>query len=1798
MGYSTSTTKTTSTTSAKSKQAVTYQYPDGDGVVLTGSAITQSTTTYIDVVTPGGTRTFSAVTGGGVTGATITSLNYLDANNLQTNASAVSTGGGNVLVNGTGFTSNTRIYIDDQLVSSSFVNANAIIAIIPSHAVGNSLLAVFNSSNTGGALSNSYIRYSGAPSWTGGSTFSGVNGISSNNALTATGDGPLTYSLKSGSGSLPTGITLNSAGFLSGTPTGYTAATTAVTFTLIVTDTEGQAAQRDFTFTIVSGDPYYERVSLLLSADTANTFITDYSANNFLLTPVGDVQPSRLTPYWPGGWSGYFSGSSDYLTIPAFTGVGAWTLEFWIYQLVGSPGDVPIISQGQADGTANFLVWMTNTRTLHFYSNGYICSTSNVVPVGKWTHIAYVSNASNSITIYIDGVSSATGTYSGKTFDGTPLQVNRGYGGVLAGTSFYMSNLRLVKGNSLYTSNFTPSSNSLPVIANTSMLILRDQSLVDDSPNNYAITRTGTVRLTEFSPFNSTPHTITANSSSVYFDGNGDFLSLPTGSTWDFGTANFTIEFWIYPSGSSGAYARFFQTANGDVFAGIGMSRNNTADGLALFLSSNGTSYDIINGSATTYDLNTWTHFALVRNGTGFTLYKNGVSVVTATSSAAIYYSAAHVPVIGGQTGGRFYAGYLSNFRIVKGTAVYTSNFTPPTTPLTAIANTSLLTCQSSTLIDNSTNNFTITGNGDATPIAANPFGETISTINNYSYSANLYSGSAYFDGASDYMTIPANAGFQFGTGNFTIEFWLNYASLTNFQTIIASGYVAGVVAGGWIVQTGNGDGKVNFYYQSAGSASLIASDAGSTVLTNTWYHIAIVRSGSTVTIYRNGQRVGSGTDSNNYNANSNVVIGGGSNTGFNNYWVNGYISNLRILKGTALYRASFIPPTSPLTAVANTSLLTLQSDVSHNSNQFVDQGPHNFVLSRNGNVSQSSYTPLAPTGWSGYFDATGDYLTIADNAALQVASSNFTFECWVYPKSLPGGANLRGVFSKRVNSATYGGLVLYWYSNGVILVLAASSASTWGLLEVSTGHSISLNTWQHLALVRNGNNLILYKDGVAGTTLTLNFNVYDSAGSFAIGSTDAAGTGAFDGYISNFRLVKGTAVYTSAFTPSTTPLSSIANTSLLTLRTTSFIDESPNNFTITRNGDTYIQPFGPFKPYKITPNDFSVFFDGTGDFLTLPDNAALEPGSSDLTWEMWINTTSSTQYATIYSRTPSTFASGMWSLMINVASATAGDVGLYVGNFNTVSPLLQTTGVNVRDGTWHHIAVVRNGSAWTLYVDGVSRATATWAGTIADIAGGPYIGRDQFYTRDYVGSISNLRILKGTALYTSGFTPPTASLTAIANTSLLTCKSSSVVDNSNNSFTITTNGDARVVTANPFYTAETATGALAYNPITDGGSAYFDGTGDSITFPFVDQMTFPGDFTIEAWVYPRSLNASYAGIIETRATAATSANWTFGLRNSTGYKIDFLAVSAYTGTTTIGLNQWTHVAVSRQGSTTRLFVNGKLDFSTTSITGTITPAGTTGRIGTVLDSGTDFPGYISNLRVVKGTALYTTAFTPDSFAPRSNVANTVLLTTFTNGGIIDSSYKNTFESFGNVSVTSSVKKYATSSYYFDGNGDYLLTKDLINNERFAFGTGDFTIEMWIYFNSTSTAVFYDQRPASTNGLYPTLYIGTSALLRYFVNSVDVITGTTTITTGQWYHLALARSGSSTKMFLNGNQEGSTYTDSNNYLSGASRPVIGSPGFTIGSSWFSGYIADLRITKGYARYAANFTVPAEALLEL
>ena len=193
---------------------------------------------------------------------------------------------------------------------------------------------------------------------------------------------------------------------------------------------------------------------------------------------------------------------------------------------------------------------------------------------------------------------------------------------------------------------------------------------------------------------------------SIPFNGTSQYLSVAANAAFNLSSGNWTIEYWYYPTSYS---------ASNNVHVLIGASAGDKI--VIATLGTSGYLSYLLNGTAiintsTAATLSTWNHLALVKNSTTTTLYLNGTSIGTTTS---VPTSSSKLITVGTDAGGALYAGYISNLRIVNGTAVYTSNFAVPTPPLLAITNTSLLTAQSSTIIDNSTNAFTITATGNPT---------------------------------------------------------------------------------------------------------------------------------------------------------------------------------------------------------------------------------------------------------------------------------------------------------------------------------------------------------------------------------------------------------------------------------------------------------------------------------------------------------------------------------------------------------------------------------------------------------------------------------------------------------------------------------------------------------------------------------------------------------------------------------------------------------------------------------------------------------------------------------------------------------------------------------------------------------------------------------------------------------------------------------------------------------------------------------------------------------------------------
>jgi len=1104
----------------------------------------------------------------------------------------------------------------------------------------------------------------------------------------------------------------------------------------------------------------------------------------------------------------------------------------------------------------------------------------------------------------------------------------------------------------------------------------------DASTNNFLVTPNGDVGPRPFSPY--------FNNYSGFFESTASYVRSTSNVAAISG--DFTIEGWVFWSASSGA----------KIIAAL------SSDSIDWWINAPSGTISYYTGAATRITTsavvpqNSWTHVALVRSSGVTKIYINGVADGATYSSSATIGSGSEFLYVGRDSGTSFMAGYLSNVRLVIGRAVYTSNFVPETIPLGATTGgqnppqgteTKLLILQSNRFIDNATSGLGVSVVGTPRITDNSPF-----------VSTDFTTGAGYFDGTTDYLNGATNTATAFNlTGDFTIEMWIYCtdiaASPSGGQGFISWSDSSGW--NGWQVYHVSGSLKFEFLTGSTGAGSITSS----TITNSQWVHIAVVRSGTStnnINFYVNGTANGSASYNSSQTSASSFIKIGTDRTGTN--YLRGYIAGLRVVNGTAVYTGNFSPPSlanlgrSGATSIAAypsttnvntsfaesaTSLLTLQTRAPSQNINFIDSSPNEFIVTKNGNTTQGTFSPFSPTGWGNYFNGSTDYLSLSDNAAWNMGSGDFTAECWIYPTSFANQGMILGQWSGDV-----GGTGLNWAlmfdsgGSGYLRFLTSSNGSgvLFDLSTSTTSFTLTLNTWQHIAGVRNGNTFTIYVNGVSRATTTSASSLYDATNNFTIGAESSTTAQYFTGYISNIRLIKGQALATGNFTPPTAlasstvvgwtgtnvPTQSITGTvSLLTCQSNRFVDNGPNNFTITRNGSTSVQAFSPFAPANaVSPlvTGGSGYFDGTTDYLATPSDAAFGFGTGDFTIETWIyNLGGNTERTLVCVDT--TNGLNFW---LYGAGGTIGIGRRGVDVNNTFGP---TPPLNA----WSHIVLARSNSVVTCWVNGVVSGTQSQANSINYVAGPLNVAAIATYGgTEFKGNIAGLRILKGTALYSPSqavIPIPTTPPTAIPNTSLLlNFTNGAAVDATGKGIAETIAGTQLTVTK------------ATNNYLTGGASVKMTGSGDYIKYaPSVLHDIAGGDFVIEGWFYftdlsaDRAMVSKYGNSSETGGGLGYVLQWfqsgsalRFVLGNSSGDQL-------YTWSWSPSINTWYYVAVSRNGTNGRAYVGtsgtaNQIGSTLTLVTNDLVSPNSL-QVGKTHTVAQYLLGYTSSIRITKGSA-------------------------------------------------------------------------------------------------------------------------------------------------------------------------------------------------------------------------------------
>ena len=1098
-------------------------------------------------------------------------------------------------------------------------------------------------------------------------------------------------------------------------------------------------------------------------------------------------------------------------------------------------------------------------------------------------------------------------------------------------------------------------------------------------------------------------------SGSVLFDGNGDYLEVGKSTDFDFG-ASFTMEAWVYAnslttdSSSYNALDSIFESIDWNSQLGqysFGISHENKPY-FYIFDGGNRFYY-----GTTVLSTQQWYHLAVSRDGSGnIRLFVNGELESTNSNSYSLSNSNQPNPArIGGckinNSGSgiqKSFDGFISNLHVAKGTTLYTSDFNPSSTPLTAVSNTKLLCCKSTTSVTDAevipTIPGTITANGDPEVSTSNPFS----------------AGSSYFNNSS--LQLTSTADLCPGTSDFTFECWLrptNWGS--SWETVYHNGTVNGLFIGK--------DDAGNFVVRASNNTSFITQSTLPSV--NQWTHIAVTRQGSTLKLFYDGVLKNSVSNSHNFVTAATAI----AQTTSNGEGINGRISNLRFIKGTALYTSNFTVPTEKLTDVTNTKLLCCQT-----SGPVTAAAVTPGTISTNGNPTGSTSSPFVYVdgGGSLYLDGSSVVKITSDSAAASIfnipSNTAFTIEAWVYPTSLGSYNNIMSGWDSNCN---HRGILFHILSSGQIF-FGGPGGSTYSSNASSSG-VVTTNKWHHVAVTRNNSgDGEFYIDGVSAGSFSNNGDMNNHGCGVFIGANMdgyADGSGGmfrFTGYISNLRYVVGHETYTSGFTPSTQPFTPTSQgvpsgaCKFLACQDETSIDTNSISVPMTEDYGTPVasgkNPFGAVSPGGAETSG-SLLLDGTNDYIIVADHADLELGNSDFTIEAFIKPTGSQG-----SGFNNLFTKG-WELQgyyksdgaFTLYSSTSGS------SYNIISGQGLSAG-SISLNTWQHLAICRSGSTWKIFVDGVQGYSATHSGTIGGNTSGFAIGdfSPNAGQYEFQGYISNFRVIKGTALYTSNFTVPTSALTNVTNTKLLCCQSAvSATEATVTPGTITSNGNPEASSSTPFgttlpssavfyasgqdftdrspnsYTITKVGNGLTAGHNTSksgGGSFRFDGSNTEQYF-YAGNNTFLDD-SLSSWQFQcwarydntsgqAGNSPSDMGILVDQYPGSGSQG-----RLLFGFQYDELVMRVNGGTveltsgSILSNNTWYHVLLNWDGTTHRLFIDGIMKDSSTTV-----PAVYTGK-RTEFGGGGDLyaynlHGYMEHVLVENGGTVKTSNFTPNN---------------------------------------------------------------------------------------------------------------------------------------------------------------------------------------------------------------------------
>ena len=742
-----------------------------------------------------------------------------------------------------------------------------------------------------------------------------------------------------------------------------------------------------------------------------------------------------------------------------------------------------------------------------------------------------------------------------------------------------------------------------------------------------------------------TGHTITMNNNVVqgtytpyspsawswYFDSGATehvVFKERNSNDFDVGSGDYTVECWFYITDFVGAGGGIFHLDDAGTItdggaAGLAFGYTNT--GLVEGVGGNVVDTQTDYGSKKLLWEGNWYHIAMVKNGSTRKVYLDGVEILSKSVTGNPDISHA---IIGCHRNtnntGYHHEGYITDFRFVKGTAVYTAAFTPPTGPLTAISGTQLLTCNTPWIGGRNAAGRLDRDNSDANGFAF--VSDEVSThpispwVQTNSWTASKHGGSAYFHGAdSRIAALTDHSDFNFGTGNYTVEFWVN-----PFDGLGDNKYL-------FDARKDSGDNHPPPRIKMSSGCPRVYANASTVLFTSAiplekycWTHLALVRNSGTTKLYQDGQEVGTSSTSYNWVAGSSPhscpTLGNFNNNGGNSATseaVQGFYSDWRI-SNTARYTSEFTPPIQQTTTDSNTKLHV----------KFTGAHVYDTACKMNYDFFSSATTDTGEQKFSTPsldFRGTDDYICspVSDyryNMHLSPRNGDFTFQTWVNISTMAGNGT---IFASRTSDGDAGGWALLKNSSGGLHVYRGGGNAQ----GPSTSSNMSANTWYHIAITRKDRNTWLWKNGVRLTGgadagwATDKFDLKPTGSTVYYNKIGHSGFGDMDGWLSRPKMSLD-ARY--PFTPKKRAITTTENWgSGVSVTASNCMAIACHSSTLTANGGnsgtafTVVgDPTAYTGRYNINGGMHAVHFDGN-DYLTSTDSD-YAVGSGEFTLECW----------------------------------------------------------------------------------------------------------------------------------------------------------------------------------------------------------------------------------------------------------------------------------------------------------------------------------------------------------------------------------------------------------------------------------------------------------------------------------------------------------------------------------------------------------------------------------------------------